>query len=146
MRPARLSFALPSGREMIVPLEFTVKDVLDRGVFEDMNAFARQVGVELGRISPELESVGAQIVLAQCPGYLEAAFLRSGVKRSVRELLTRIAHIEGERSAADRLVRPTLSDLEEMNDGDYIICALRLYVDALTRLQKAKNAARTASA
>lgn len=133
-------------KTIIVPLEYTIEDVLDRGVFEDVVAFARLVGVELGRISPELETLGLGALLQDASGYLEAALMRSAVRRNVRELLMRIAHVQDERDAADRPVRPRLADLEQISDVDYLVCAIRLYTDAFRRMAQAKNAARTASA
>lgn len=132
------------GKTIIVPTEFTIEDS-DRGIFEDIGAFARLVGVELGRISPELETVGLE-VLTKYPGYLEAALMRSGVRSSVRDLLIRVAHYVVNIDGADKRLRPSSADLEQISDVDYLVCALRFYTDALKRITQAKNAARTASA
>lgn len=131
-------------KTIVVPLEYTIEDVLDRGVFEDVVAFARLVGVELGRMSPEIETMGLAL-LQQAPGYVEAALMRSAVRRTVRELLMRIAHVQDAFDAADRPLRPTLADLEQISDVDYLVCAVRLYTDGLRRMVQAKNAPRTAS-
>lgn len=144
LRPKVISF-IAAGKTIIMPLEYTIEDVLDRGVFEDVFAFASQVGVEIERLSPELATLGFHDLMTQYPGYLEAALLRSPVRQRVRELLMRIAHYVERRDGKDMKLRPILSDLEEMDPRDYLVCAMRLYIDAFKRRDNAKNAARTAS-
>lgn len=144
LQPPEMTFKA-AGKTLHVPLEFTVGDVIERGILEDIDAYVRLVGVELGRISPELQSAGLG-VLQEAPGYLEAALMRSGVRRSVRDLLQRIAYYHGTLDGRDTKLRPSVADLETLRDVDYLVCAIRIYTDALKRMVAAKNAARTASA
>lgn len=148
LRPPQLDCTLEfdsgESKKISIPLEYSIADIFNRGVLEDLDAYAMLVRTEIFRVAPDLQTVGPDL-LSTSPGYFEAAMAKSNVRKTLREILARIARVQRD----DEIVeRPSLADIENgLSELDYYVCAIRLFNESLRRRdQQAKNRSRTARA
>ena len=134
-------------REIEIPTEFTLGDIVHRRLRDDLLAFGRLVSAEVTRLCPDLRILPATF-LGEHMGYLEAALSRSAVRDQLRELVSKLAtYKDDKRKKDERPVHPSLEEIEDgMSDSDLTLLGLVLLGRANEESSNRKNGLATAPA
>lgn len=143
MVPDRIAFTVHRGETEVrleVPTDFTIGQIVNQRVYDDLNAFGRLVVLEARNVAPAALAEGNALDLFQPRnlGYLEVALLTGTVAEKIRALAVAVGTI------VETGDRPTFADLSQLSSTDTRLLGLWFFRRWLKAGAQAKNALRTA--